>query len=118
VSEALIACCGLDCSECDMRKAAKDPEMQRDFARWFKEKLGKDVDPADIGCTWCRGDREGHWSPDCWILECCVGTHGRENCSTCPEFPCDRLRDWAAQNERYTAALERLRRLRQEFFTA
>ncbi len=109
MNEELIACCGLDCSDCDMRAAASDPEMQQEFARWFRSNLNQHVDPEDIGCTWCRGEREGHWSADCWILECCVDKHGREHCSECPDFPCSKLRDWAAQNERYAAALERLR---------
>ena len=109
MSDELVACCGLDCGACDMRQAAGNPAMQREFAQWFRDNLGRDVAPSDIGCTWCRGEREGHWSADCWILQCCVDRHGRAHCSECPEFPCEKLEEWAGQNARYAAALERLR---------
>ena len=108
----LVGCCGLDCSDCDMREAAGDPDKQRQFARWFKEHMGLDVAPETIGCTWCRGEREGHWSADCWILKCCADGRGLGHCSDCPDFACARLVDWAGQNDRYREALERLRRLR------
>ena len=65
-------------------------------------------------CTGCLGDRATHWSSDCWILACCVDQRGRSNCSECELFACDRLVDWARQNERYIAALARLRELRAE----
>jgi len=111
VNERLIACCGLDCTDCDMRAASTDPELQRRIAKWFEDKLGKDIPPEAIRCTWCRGERDGHWSGDCWILECCMDDRGLKHCSECPDFACDRLEEWAAQNERYAAALARLRRM-------
>ncbi|NIV38597.1 MAG: DUF3795 domain-containing protein [Anaerolineae bacterium] len=63
-------------------------------------------------CTGCLGDRDTHWSADCWILTCCVDQRGLSNCSECETFACQRLVDWAEQNERYGAALARLRGLR------
>jgi len=63
-------------------------------------------------CTGCLGDRDTHWSADCWILDCCVDQRGLSNCSECDAFACDRLVDWAGQNEGYGAALARLRGLR------
>lgn len=110
--EKLIACCGLDCTECDMRLAVGKPELQREIADWFRDNLHKEIDPATVGCTWCRGEREGHWSADCWILKCCVDLRGRDTCASCPEFPCPKLVDWAGQNDRYADALARLRELR------
>lgn len=114
MNEDMIACCGIDCGSCDMRLATGDPAKQREIAQWFKDNLNKDIRPEDVGCTWCRGEREGHWSPDCWILQCCMDRHGRQHCSECPDFICLKLRDWAAQNDRYGAALERLRRMKAE----
>ena len=32
-----------------------------------------------------------HWSPDCWILECCVDKKKLEFCYECEDFPCDKL---------------------------
>jgi hypothetical protein len=92
-----------------MREAAGNPEMQRQFAKWFQDNLKLDVAPEDVRCSGCRGPRATHWSPDCWILKCCADEHGRRHCSECPEFACRQLRDWAAQSPRYAAALEWLR---------
>ena len=63
-------------------------------------------------CTGCHGDREVHWSADCWILACCVDERGLANCSECMEFACDRLEEWAGQNDGYRTALARLREMR------
>lgn len=99
-------CCGLDCSTCNLRDAAANPEKQRQFACWFREHLKIEVEPESVRCCGCRGQRAEHWSPDCWILNCCVDYHGRKFCSDCPEFPCRQLRDWAAQGPRFAAAFE------------
>lgn len=110
--ERLIAACGLDCTDCDMRQAATNPELQRKIVTWFKEKRDRDVKPEAIRCTWCKGDRFAHWSPDCWILRCCVDERGHAYCSACVEFPCPRLVEWSKRNERYGQALARLREMR------
>jgi len=60
----------------------------------------------------CHGDRSLHWSPDCWILQCCVDEKGLRYCYECHVFPCERLREWAGQNEGYAQALERSQRMR------
>ena len=83
----LIAVCGLDCGECDLRKAPTDDEASERIVAWFRE-MG--------------------WSHDCWILQCCVDEKGFEYCCECEAFPCDRLADWAKGNARYTAGLDRL----------
>ena len=104
----MIAACGLDCGGCDMREAAKNPQMQREFSEWFQRKLGMRVKPEDIHCMGCKGDRSKHWSPDCEILLCCVDSKGLEYCFQCEAFPCDRLTEWAKGSERYGKALDRL----------
>jgi hypothetical protein len=107
--ERMIAVCGLDCTDCDMREATTNPELQRQHAEWFKRERGIDVEPEDIRCMGCKGDREMHRSPDCWILLCCVDRRGLDFCSECDEFPCSRLEEWAQGRGRYGAALDRLR---------
>jgi hypothetical protein len=111
-TERLIAACGLDCTDCDMRQATTNPELQRTIARWFKEKRNRDVKPEEIHCTWCKGDRSGHWSADCWILKCCVDGKGLHYCSECPQFPCPPLGEWSRQNDRYGRAYARLLAMR------
>lgn len=101
-----IGCCGLDCSGCGLREAEGNPEKQRQFAQWFRANLKLEIEPDKVRCSGCRGPRDEHWNPDCWVLNCCMDHHGRKFCSDCPEFPCRQLRDWAAQCKRYTAAFE------------
>jgi hypothetical protein len=110
--ERMIAVCGLDCTDCDMREATTNPQLQRRHADWFRQELGQDVKPEDIHCAGCKGDRSMHWSADCWILQCCVDSRGLEFCSECDEFPCPRLEEWAKGSMRYGRALDRLRAMK------
>ncbi len=106
-----IAACGLVCTGCDMMEAKNDPDLAKNISDWFKDKLDQDVKPEDIHCEGCHGDRERHWSPDCWILSCCINKKGLKTCSECEGFPCDKLVKWSGENERYGDALERLKTL-------
>ncbi|MFO7639146.1 MAG: DUF3795 domain-containing protein [bacterium] len=99
-------CCGIDCGGCGLRRAEENPELQRQFAQWFQVNLKLTVAPEKVRCSGCRGRREEHWNPDCWILKCCADDHGRRSCADCPEFPCRHLRDWAAQCQHFTAAFD------------
>ena len=110
----MIAVCGLDCSRCDILQATNDPEIAQQIADWFRRERDTEVKIKDIHCLGCKGDRTRHWSPDCWILECCVDRKGLEFCYECEDFPCDRLNEWAEGNEGYGEALERLKRMEQE----
>jgi hypothetical protein len=120
-NERLIAACGLDCTDCEIRLVPFDAEIAQGVAAWFKERgwLEESEGVAEIlerkmYCKGCHGDRSLHWSPDCWILQCCVNQHGLQHCSECRDFPCERLVEWAGQNEGYAQALERLQGMRAE----
>ena len=106
-----IAACGLACGQCDILRAASDPELAQQIAGWFRQERGVEVDPGNVRCDGCRGNRERHWSPDCWILKCCVDQRGLESCHDCGDFPCSALEDWAATSVRYKDALERLKKM-------
>jgi hypothetical protein len=105
----VIAVCGLVCGECKIHKATNNPELAQEIADWLNGKTGREVDLASIRCEGCRGPRERHWSPDCWILRCCVDDRGLESCSACRDFPCASLEEWAATSAKYGNALERLK---------
>jgi len=116
-----IAACGLDCEACEIRRVPFDAEAAKSVVAWFREQgwLQADEGVTEIlergmYCTGCHGDRELHWSPDCWILQCCVDDKGLDNCSECGSFACDRLRQWSTQNEGYAQALQGLEQLRAE----
>ncbi|MDH5684386.1 MAG: DUF3795 domain-containing protein [bacterium] len=107
----MIAVCGLDCKDCDIREATNNPKIAQEIADWFKKERNTELKIADIHCLGCRGDRARHWSADCWILQCCVDKKGLEFCYQCNDFPCDKLNEWSKQNQRYGKALERLKRM-------
>jgi hypothetical protein len=115
----LLAACGLDCGSCEIRRAPSDPVAAQVVLDWFRCEgwLAEGEGMAQVlerkmYCTGCLGDRDTHWSADCWILACCVDQRGHRNCSECEAFACARLVEWAGQNEGYAAALARLRELR------
>jgi len=108
----MIAVCGLDCGERDIRQAKDDSAIAQHIVEWFKEELAVDVKPEDLRCGWCKGNRAEHWSPDCWILKCCLDDKGLESCYQCEVFPCQELNEWSQGSLRYGDALERLKRMK------
>jgi hypothetical protein len=107
----MIAACGLDCALCDIQRASDDPALAQEIIDWFDRELDVEVKPEDIHCDSCKGDRTNHWSPDCWILKCCVDDKGLDFCHQCLDFPCQELSDWAEKSQKYTEAFERLKRM-------
>lgn len=114
VDKNMIGACGLICEGCDIMEASHNKDISERIAKWFGEELDIEVKPEDIHCQGCRGDREIHWSANCWILKCCVDDRGFDFCYECPEFPCEKLVEWSEENERYGEALERLREMKKK----
>ncbi len=119
---SMLAACGIECGKCPIRRLPFDDEAARACITWYREEgwLSAEEGVAEaierkMYCNGCLGDREVHWSVSdenvCWILECSVDRRGLANCSECDVFPCDRLVEWSTQNDRYGAALDRLRAL-------
>jgi len=115
LDKRLIASCGLDCTECDIRKIPFDDKVADHMIQWFKDEgwLEKTAGLSDViakamYCKGCHEDRALHWNPECWILVCSVDERGLDNCSQCDIFPCERLAEWAEGNPGYTEALNRL----------
>jgi hypothetical protein len=108
----MIAVCGLDCSGCDIRLATSDPKIAQQIADWFKKERNEEVKIKDIHCLGCKSDRTKHWSPDCWILQCCVDKKGLEFCYECEEFPCEELSQWAKSSRKYGEALNKLKEMK------
>lgn len=113
-----IAACGLLCHECSIFKAHSDKEQAEKVRDWFleegflDEKKSIEEFMADGPyCSGCHGNRDNHWSPECWILRCCVDEKGLNNCSECSDFPCTGLEEWSTQDESYNEALERMKEI-------
>ncbi len=86
--EKLLAYCGLDCAECDARKATltNDDALRAEVAtKWAKE-FNFAFTPAMINCTGCRaeGAKIGHCA-ECEMRLCGV-ERGVENCGDCAEY--------------------------------
>jgi len=118
-TKRVIAACGIDCTPCLLYNADADAGAAQGLVPWFRQegwlKQGEGVTEIMKRGPYCRGcgkDRSVQWSPDCWILECCVNAKELAFCSECEGFPCMRLREWAAQNTRYMQALNRLRSMK------
>jgi hypothetical protein len=110
----LMGACGLDCTECEIRRASENPELARTIADWLRQHGSPRVRPEDIRCSGCKGDRARHWSADCWILLCCVDNKGLEFCYECQDFPCSGLKEWARKDKRYEQALSRLKGMKKD----
>lgn len=108
--ELLRGACGLDCSKCEIYAATENKLLAEQLANWMKKVSELYVDPRDVRCKGCKGDRESHWSPNCWILQCCVDEKHLDFCNECSEFPCEKLVDWSKKDKRYVEALEWLKR--------
>jgi hypothetical protein len=108
----LMGACGYDCKECDIFRAPNNPSVAHEIVEWLKKQRAIEKRPQDIHCLGCKGDRAKHWSPDCWILKCCVDKKKLEFCYQCHSFPCDKLNEWAKGSRRYGKALSRLRKMK------
>jgi hypothetical protein len=107
-----MGACGLDCKECDVFRAPNNPGLAQEIVEWVKKQRAIEIRPQDIHCLGCKGDRAKHWSPDCWILKCCVDKEGLEFCHQCHSFPCDKLNEWAKGSRRYQEALSLLKEMK------
>lgn len=92
--EAMIAYCGLDCSQCPAFLATRnnDDAAREKVARDWSRLFGMELKPEQINCDGCRSESErkiGHCS-DCKI-RFCGAEKGVENCAFCDDGPCDAL---------------------------
>jgi Protein of unknown function (DUF3795) len=118
-AQAMIAACGLDCSACNLFLAKVDAPAAESLVGWFRQEGwlkvdegAKEIMSRGPYCLGCHGDRSVQWSGDCWIRKCCVEEKHLRFCSECQELPCTRLIERAQGNPRYTAALDRLKAMR------
>jgi hypothetical protein len=85
----LIACCGIDCENCDARIAtiANDDALREETAKkWSTMYESPEITAETINCTGCRaeGVKIGHWK-DCEIRKC-AQKKGFSTCGECGEL--------------------------------
>jgi hypothetical protein len=91
----LIACCGLNCANCEAYLAtqAKDEIWKEQIAeKWRQEYNAPSITVAAVACNGCNAT-EGPWCGHC--AECnfraCAQGKGLTNCSACADYPCEEL---------------------------
>lgn len=84
----LIACCGLDCGNCDARKATinDDDELRAETAKKWAEANNAPIRPEHINCMGCRTEGVKYIFCDemCPIRKCVMGK-GYDNCGDCAD---------------------------------
>jgi hypothetical protein len=106
-----LACCGIDCESCEIRKAANDPAFAEELAaRWRKRR--PDARADWFRCLGCDGPEDRLWDGDCKIRACCK-QKGYQNCSQCESFKCGLVSAFESDGyAHHKQAIQRLERLR------
>jgi hypothetical protein len=111
----MISSCGLDCEACPIFKAANDPHFAEELASEWRNAGHPKAQAGWFKCQGCHGDDALVWSEDCAIRKCCRHDRKLENCSFCPEFPCELLSRFESDGlAHHRAAVENLRRMKKE----
>ena len=112
----MLSVCGLTCDSCPLYNLPYDKKAAEDVYQWFlsegwytKEQRVSDILENGDYCKGCRSDRTDiHWSPDCYLLKCCIDEKHLNNCSECGDFPCDEYEQWVKQGSHHRKAYENL----------
>jgi len=89
-----IAYCGLDCSGCEVYQATKldDPGLRQAYADKVFKQWKLVVEPASINCHGCRDQRpKSGYCATCLVRQCAID-RGFENCASCPDYGCEKLK--------------------------
>ncbi len=109
----MIAACGLNCDECQIRKAANDREYAEQLAAQWRQSGNQEAAADWFKCQGCRGTDELVWSDNCKIRQCCIKTKELENCSYCGQFPCSFVEKFEKDGYAHHAkAVQHLRELK------
>ncbi|MDD3079795.1 MAG: DUF3795 domain-containing protein [Paludibacter sp.] len=84
----LIACCGLNCGQCEARIATlnNDDDLRKYAAEVWSKQFETTIPFETINCTGCReeGVKMGHCA-SCQVRNC-VQTKGYNTCADCSEL--------------------------------
>lgn len=85
----LIACCGLDCENCDARKATvnNDDALREKTAKQWAEANDAPIKPEHINCMGCRTEGVKYlYCGDLCPVRKCVSEKGYDTCADCAEI--------------------------------
>ena len=114
----LIACCGLDCENCDARIATvrDDNELREKTAqKWSIMNNAPEITPATINCMGCRTDgaKFAYCNDYCPIRKC-VNEKGYNTCGDCKELDDCQIEDFLSHQghaEKYISRIRSFNRL-------
>ena len=109
-----LAFCGLDCSICNLRRAAHDRTAAEALVDWFRQRgwiaphEGADeiMEKAPF-YTGCRSSEGPHFCGGCTMRSCCEEKK-LNHCGECPAFPCKPYAEWTEGLAHHQAAMEQL----------
>jgi hypothetical protein len=108
----MIACCGLDCSQCGAYQATQenDDAKRAAVAKDWSKLYGISVKPEQVNCDGCLSDGQKFYycAEMCEIRRCCVQKE-LANCAACEGYACDKLEGFLALAPHARKALDRLR---------
>jgi len=108
----MIACCGLDCSQCGAYLATQenDDAKRAAVAKEWSVRYGLSVKPDQVTCYGCLSDKQKfYYCADlCEIRRCCV-EKGLAHCAICDRYACDTLEGFLTVAPHARRALEKLR---------
>lgn len=101
--ENLIACCGLDCKECQARKATinNDDELREKVAKNWSELNGVLITKEMINCDGCRvnGVKTPFCDKLCPIRQCVISKH-IDTCGDCENlYSCKKIKMIISNNK-------------------
>jgi hypothetical protein len=109
---AMIAFCGLDCSECEayiVTQANDEPGKQKLLEKWRVEYHSPDMDISTVSCNGChKGVGLGGFCYLCGVRKCAL-EHGFQTCAECPDYACATLEHILVMVPQARANLEALR---------
>ncbi|MFH1886760.1 MAG: DUF3795 domain-containing protein [Pseudomonadota bacterium] len=89
----MIAYCGLDCEKCDIFRATRSDEAERErVATDWSRRFGFKLAAPDIACDGCSSDgaRQFSFCAACKVRTCCREKE-LAHCAKCGDAPCGKL---------------------------
>jgi hypothetical protein len=109
---AIIAFCGLDCSECEayiVTQANDEPGKQKLLEKWRVEYQSPDMEISAVTCDGCHSTvRLGGYCHLCSVRKCGL-ERGFATCAECPDYTCKTLEHILVMAPQARANLDALR---------
>ena len=103
----MMGFCGINCGECEIRRAANDREFAEKLIEIWKES-DPDVNESWLKCQGCKGPGDICWGNDCAIRICAM-EKGVDHCGQCAGFKCILINRFEADKHlHHTKAVKKL----------